>query len=136
MKKIIALIVAVLFVFAVASVSIAAMDMKMDMKAAPAPAKQETMPATKKAEPMKEMVMPAKVMMVTGEVATVNKAAKTIAVKGEKTDIVILGGCGDETLAEVKAGDKVTAEYTSADGKNTAKSVKKAVAAKKAEPGK
>ncbi|PIV67036.1 MAG: DNA-binding protein, partial [Nitrospirae bacterium CG01_land_8_20_14_3_00_44_22] len=41
------------------------------------------------------------------------------------------------TLADVKAGDKVTAKYTTADGKNTAKSViKKTAAAKKAAPAK
>lgn len=117
MKKIIALIVAVLFVFAVASVSIAAEE----KKAAPAPAEKK---AEKKAAE--------KVMQVTGEVAAVDAAAKTITVKNKKGDVVI--AVDDKTLADVKAGDKVTAKYTSADGKNTAKAVKKAAAAKKAEP--
>ena len=118
MKKIIALIVAVLFVFAVGSVSSAA------DKAAPA--------AEKKAEPAKtEKKAAAKVMQVTGEVAAVDAAAKTITVKGKKGDVVIT--VDDKTLADVKAGDKVTAKYTTADGKNTAKSVKKAAAEKKAE---
>ncbi|MEK6582115.1 MAG: hypothetical protein AABY50_02810 [Nitrospirota bacterium] len=118
MKKIIALIVAVLFVFAVASVSFAA------DKAAPA--------AEKKAEPAKaEKKVAAKVVQITGEVAAVDAAAKTITVKGKKGDVVIT--VDDKTLADVKAGDKVTAKYTTADGKNTAKSVKKAAAEKKAE---
>ena len=127
MKKIIALIVAALFVFAVASVSLAA-DEK---KAAPAKKEAAPAPAEKKAE--KKAV--AKVMQVTGEVAAVDAAAKTITVKGKKCDVVI--SVDDKTLADVKAGDKVTAKYTTADGKNTAKSViKKTAAAKKAAPAK
>jgi len=127
MKKIIALIVAALFVFAVASVSLAA-DEK---KAAPAKKEAAPAPAEKKAE--KKAV--AKVMQVTGEVAAVDAAAKTITVKGKKGDVVI--AVDDKTLADVKAGDKVTAKYTTADGKNTAKSViKKTAAAKKAAPAK
>jgi len=97
MKKIIALVAAVLFVFAITAVSFAA----------------------------------AKVVQVTGEVAAVDAAAKTITVKGKKGDVVI--AVDDKTLADVKAGDKVTAKYTTADGKNTAKAVKKDAAAKKAE---
>jgi len=127
MKKIIALIVAVLFVFAVASVSFAAEE----KKAAPAPAKKEAAPAEKKMDKKAA----AKVMQVTGEVAAVDAAAKTITVKGKKGDVVI--AVDDKTLADVKAGDKVTAKYTTADGKNTAKAVKKAAAKKsekKAEP--
>lgn len=111
MKKLIALIVAVLFVFAVGSVSFA---------------------AEKKAEPAKaEKKVAAKVVQVKGEVAAVDAAAKTITVKGKKGDVVIT--VDDKTLADVKAGDTVTAKYTTADGKNTAKSVKKAAAEKKTE---
>jgi len=125
MKKIIALIVAVLFVFAVASISLAAEEKKME------PAKKEAAPAKAKAEKK----VAAKVMQVTGEVAAVDAAAKTITVKGKKGDVVI--SVDDKTLADVKAGDKVTAKYTTADGKNTAKSViKKTAAAKKAAPAK
>ena len=123
MKKIIALIVAALFVFAVASVSLAA-DEK---KAAPAKKEAAPAPAEKKAE--KKAV--AKVMQVTGEVAAVDAAAKTITVKGKKGDVVI--SVDDKTLADVKAGDKVAAKYTAADGKNTAKTVTIKKAAKKAE---
>lgn len=120
MKKIIALIVAVLFVFAVGSVSFAA------DKAAPA--------AEKKAEPAKaEKKVAAKIVQVTGEVAAVDAAAKTITVKGKKGDVVIT--VDDKTLADIKAGDKVTVKYATADGKNTAKKVTKAEkkAEKKAE---
>jgi len=114
MKKIIALIVAVLFVFAVASISFA-----NEKKAAPAEKKAE-----KKA--------PAKVMSVSGEVVAVDAAGKTITVKGPKKGDVVIA-VDDKTLAAVKAGDKVKATYTSADGKNTAKKVKKTASAKKAE---
>jgi len=124
MKKIIALIVAVLFVFAVASVSFAAEE----KKAAPAPAKKEAAPEKNK----EEKKAAAKVMSVSGEVVAVDAAAKTITVKGKKGDVVI--SVDDKTLADVKAGDKVKATYTSADGKNTAKKVAVTPAKKKAEP--
>ncbi|MBM4145723.1 MAG: hypothetical protein FJ240_05530 [Nitrospira sp.] len=119
MKKAIAIIVSVLFVFAITSVSFAA-----EKAAAPAPVE-------KKAEPAKaEKKAPAKVKQVTGDVTAVDAKAKTITVKGKKGDVVI--AVDEKMIADVKAGDKVTAKYTEADGKNTAKSVKKA-AAKKAE---
>jgi len=114
MKKAIAIIVSVLFVFAITSLSFAAAE----KKAAP-------MAAEKKAV--------AKVKTVTGEVTMVDTKGKTITVKGKKGDVVI--GVDEKMMADVKAGDKVVAKYTEADGKNTAKSVKKAVAkaVKKAE---
>ena len=125
MKKAIAIIVSVLFVFAITSVSFAA-----DKAAAPA-ADEKAAPA--KAEGKKSMV---KVKQVTGEVTAVDAKAKTITVKGKKGDVVI--GIDAKMIADVKAGDKVTAKYTETDGKNTAKSVKKAVAkaakTEKAEP--
>lgn len=117
MKKIIALIVAVLFVFAVASVSLAAEEKKA------APAKKEVAPAPAEKKEKKAAI---KVMQVTGEVAAVDAAAKTITVKGKKGDVVI--AVDDKTLAGIKAGDKVEAKYTAAEGKNTAKAVKKAAA--------
>lgn len=139
MKKAIALIVAVLFVFAVASISFAVEE----KKAAPAPA-----PAEKKAEPAKKAP---KVTQVTGEVKAVDAAAKTITVvkkvKDKAVETVVAVDdktkitCGKEkkTLADVKAGDKVTVKYTEVDGKNVAKSVAIKPAApapekKKAEP--
>lgn len=119
MKKVIALIVAVLFVFAVASISFAVEE----KKAAPAPAEKKA---------------PAKVTQVTGDIKAVDAAAKTITVVKKVKDKVeeVVVTVDDKTLAAVKAGDKVTVKYTTADGKNTAKSVKKVEAkpAKKAEP--
>ena len=97
------------------------------------PAKEGATPAEKKAEPAKKEGKKAiakgtiiKVMQVIGEVAAVDAAAKTITVKkGHKKDDVVIT-VDDKTLADVKAGDRVTADYT-ADytGKYTAKSVKK-----------
>jgi Cu/Ag efflux protein CusF len=118
MKKAIVIIVAVLFVFAITSLSFAAEGKK-----------EAPMAAEKKA--------PAKVKWVTGEVTAVDATAKTITVKGKKGEVVI--AVDEKVLSEVKAGDKVKAKYTEADGKNTAKSVKKVAAkamkkaAKKAE---
>ncbi len=76
---------------------------------------------------------PAKVKQVTGEVTAMD--AKSITVKGKKGDVVI--AVEEKMVAGIKAGDKVVVKYTEADGKNTAKSVKKAEAKpaeKKAEP--
>ena len=124
MKKAIAIIVSVLFVFAITSVSFAT-----EKAAAPAPVEKKATPAAEKAAPVK-----VKVKQVSGDVTAVDAKAKTITVKGKKGDVVI--AVDDKMLADVKAGDKVTAKYTEADGKNTAKSVKKAAAKmdKKAEP--
>lgn len=117
MKKAIAIVISLIFVFALTTVSFAA-----EKAAAPAE-KKEAAPAEKK-EPAKK----AATKQVTGEVTAVDAKAKTITVKGKKGDVVIT--VDDKTLADVKAGDKVTAKYTEADGKNTAKSVEKKAAAK------
>jgi ribosomal protein S1 len=123
MKKAIAIIVAVLFVFALTSISLA---------------------AEKKAASEKP-----KVKAVTGEVTAVDTKAGTITVKGKKAEVTVT--CDDKTkvkmgkevkaLADVMVGDKVTVKYTEVDGKNVAKSVaiKPAAAApaeKKAKPAK
>ena len=74
-------------------------------------------------------------MTVTGEIKAVDAALKTITVvkkvKGQDKETVIT--VSDKDFAVVKAGDKVTVKYTTADGKNTAKTVKKAEAAKQTE---
>jgi len=119
MKKAIAIIVSVLFVFAVTSLSFAAEE----KKAAPMAAEKK---APMKEEKAMEKKAPAKVKQVKGDVTMVDTKAKTITVKGKKGDVVI--GVDDKVLADVKAGDKVVAKYTEADGKNTAKSVNKAAA--------
>ncbi len=112
MKKALALIISVLFVFAVASMSFAAEEKKA-----------ETAPMEKKS--------PAKVKQVTGEVTAVDAKAKTVTVKGKKGDVTamiddktkIMMGKDTKTLADVKAGDKVTLKYSEADGKMMAKSI-------------
>jgi len=115
MKKVIAIIVSVLFVLAVAGLSFAA-----DQKAA-APAQTETAPAPEKKAP-------AKIKQVTGEVAAVDAAAKTLTVKAKKAEVMLSTddktkfGKG-KTLADVKVGEKVMVKYAEMDGKNVAKSV-------------
>jgi len=133
-KKVIAIFVAVIFVFAMASFSFAT------EKAAPAPA-----PMEKKAEPAKAAEKP-KVKQVTGDVKAVDMKAMTITVtkmmKGKAEDTVvtvsdktkIMMGEAKKALADVKAGDKVTAKYTESEGKNMAKSVAIHEPEKKAEP--
>lgn len=122
MKKAIAIILAVLFVFAVTSISIAA-----EKKAAPAPMEK------KEAAPVKaeEKKAPEKVMSVTGDVVAVDAKAMTLTVKGKKGDVALSTndkttvkmGKEKKALADVKVGDKVKVKYTEVDGKNIAKSV-------------
>jgi hypothetical protein len=132
MKKTIAIIVAVLFVFALTSISFAA-----EKTAAPVAA-----PAEKKEAP-------AIVKQVSGEVVTVDATAGTLTVKSKKKEValstndktVIKIGKEKKALADVMVGDKVKAKYTEIDGKNVAKSVvimpaAAAPAVKKAEPAK
>ena len=135
MKKAIAIIVSVLFVFAVASISFAAEE----KKAAPAPAEKKAAPAKmeEKKAPMKEekgmeKKAAAKTKQVTGDVAAVDAKAGTITVKSKKAETTVT--CDDKTkvmmgkekkaCADVKVGDKVTVKSAEADGKNAAKSVK------------
>jgi Cu/Ag efflux protein CusF len=97
MKKITAIVVALIFVLAFTAASFAA----------------------------------AKVHSVTGEVTAVDAAAKTVTLKAKKGEVVIAvvektsikEGKEKKSLADVKAGDKVTVKYTEADGKMTAKSI-------------
>ncbi len=141
MKKAIAIIVAVLFVFALTSISFAA-----EKKVTPAPAEKKEAAPTK----TEEKTSPEKVMSVTGNVVAVDAKAMTLTVKGKKGDVALSTndkttvkmGKDKKTLADVKVGDKVKVKYTEVDGKNVAKSViiKPAVTAapaeKKAEPAK
>jgi len=132
MKKTLAIIVSLIFVLSFAGLSFAA-DKAVEKKAEP-------VKAEKKAPAMEEKKAPAKVKQVTGDVSAVDATAKTITVKGKKGDVVI--AADDKMMADIKAGDKVVVKYTEADGKKTAKSVKKAAAKavkaekaeKKAEP--
>jgi Cu/Ag efflux protein CusF len=120
-KKVLALIISVLFVFAVTTLSFAAEE----KKAAPAPAPAKT------AEKAVEKMAPTKVKQVTGAVVAVDAKAKTVTVKGKKGDVTamvddktkIMMGKDVKTLADVKAGDKVAVKYSEADGKMTAKSI-------------
>jgi hypothetical protein len=120
-KKALALIISVLFVFAVTTLSFAAAE-----KAAPAPAEKKAAPAM-----MEEKKAPAKVKQATGEVAAVDAKAKSITVKAKKGDVTamvddktkIMMGKDMKTLADIKAGDKVTLKYSEADGKMMAKSI-------------
>ena len=112
MKKALALIISVLFVFAVASLSFAAEEKKMEQGAM-------------------EKMTPTKVKQVTGAVAAVDAKAKTITVKAKKGDVTamvddktkIMMGKDVKTLADIKAGDKVKVKYSETDGKMMAKSI-------------
>ena len=123
MKKVIAIVVSVLFVLSVAGLSFAAEQ----KAAAPAPAE--------KAAPAKaEKKAPAKVKSATGEVVAVDAAAKTLTIKGKKGDMAFsVEEKAAAKLADVKMGDKATVKYKEMDGKNVATSVTVKKAAKKAE---
>jgi len=84
---------------------------------------------------------------VTGEVLAVDANAKTLTVKGPKKGEVALSvtektkvveGTEKKSLEDVKVGNKVSATYTEAEGKNTASKIeiKAASAEKKAAPAK
>ena len=117
MKKTIAFVLALTALFAFTSLTFAA-----DKKETAAPA---TATATKAAAA--PAVKPAR-HQVTGNVVSVDAAANTVVVKGKKGDVTvmvndktkIMSGKEKKTLADIKAGDKVMAKYTEADGKNTA----------------
>jgi len=136
-KKMIAIIAAVLFVFAITSLSFAVEEKKV----APTP-------AVKKAEPVKPAET-SKAKYVTGVVKSVDTIAQTITVakkvKGKEQEAVvtvdekttIAMGKAKKMLADVKVGNNVTVKYTEVEGKNVAKSIsikpvkKKVTAAKK-----
>lgn len=140
MKKIIAILLTLIFVFAITSVTFAAekaaapaAEKKMDAKA---DAKKDAAPAEKKdAKPAKK----AATKQTTGEVTAVDAKANTITVKAKKGDVTVSADDKTKfmpkgkTIADVKAGDKVKVTYTEADGKMTAKSVTIMPAAKKKE---
>ncbi|OGW23976.1 MAG: hypothetical protein A2X59_13520 [Nitrospirae bacterium GWC2_42_7] len=122
MKKAIAIIVSLMFVFALTAVSFA------EETAAPA-AEQTT---AKKAEKKQ----------VTGEVTAVDAKANTLTVKKGKDEVTvtvddktkIMAGKDKKTLADVKVSDKVTVRYKIADGSNVAKSIELNGAPAKAAP--
>jgi Cu/Ag efflux protein CusF len=101
MKKAIAIVLSIMFVFALTSATFA---------------------AEKKA---------GKAMQVTGEVTNIDAKANTLTVKGKKGDVAIsvddktaiMAGKEKKSLADVKVGDKVKVMYSDADGKMMAKSV-------------
>ncbi len=101
MKKVLSLFIALMFVFAVTAA----------FAADAAKAKKAT---------------------VTGPVIAIDAKAGTLTVKGPKKGDValtandrtkVMADKDMKTLADIKAGDKVSVEYTEADGKNTAKKI-------------
>lgn len=125
MKKIIAVVMALVFAL---TVTAAFAQQPAAKPAEPAKKAEPAKPAepAKKAEPAKPAEKPAKkekVKQITGEVTAVDTVGKTITVKSKKQELTI--GVTDEQIKDVKAGDKVVVKYTEKDGKLTAKSVKK-----------
>lgn len=110
MKKALAIIISVMFVFALSSVTFAA-----EKKEAPAKAEK----AEKKTEKKEAK---AKMKQVTGVVAAVDAKANTITVKKGKKETTInvddktkiMVGKEKKALADVKVGDKVTVHYAEA----------------------
>ena len=107
MKKAIAIVLSIMFVFALTTVTFA---------------------AEKKAAAEK---MAGKKMQVMGEVTNVDAKANTITVKNKKKEVTvsvddktaIMAGKEKKTMADVKVGEKVKVMYSEADGKMMAKSV-------------
>ncbi|MBI5187727.1 MAG: HEAT repeat domain-containing protein [Nitrospirae bacterium] len=123
-KKIIAIIVAMLCVFAITSVSFPAEEKKA---ASPEKKIEPTQPAEKKASE--------KLKRLAGEVKAVDAVAKTITlardIKDKVEEIIVTVNNKtkitlnneEKTFADVKLGDKVEVYYTTADGKNTARAI-------------
>jgi len=119
MRKTIAIIFAVLFVFAVTSISFAAEKAKVN---------------TVTGE-VKAVDTAASTVTVAKKVK--GKEVETVVTVDDKTKIMM--GKENKTLADVMAGDKVTVKYTEVEGKNVAKSIaikaaETAPAEKKAKP--
>jgi hypothetical protein len=126
MKKAIAIVLSVMFVFALTAATFAA------EKKEAAPAEKKEMSTEKKAEKKKVAHK-----QITGEVTAADAKANTVTVKSKKAEVTVTV---DEktkfmpkgkTIADVTAGEKVMVKYTEAEGVNTAKSIK--IEAKKAE---
>ncbi len=105
-----------------------------------APAFAQTKPG-EKAKPAKPAATaekpakaePAKRHQVTGEIVSVDAAAKTVVVKHKEKEMTFtVTEKAAKALADVKAGDKATVKYTEAEGKFTARSIMKAKPAIKA----
>ena len=132
MKKPIAIIISLVFVFVISAVSFAAEKTSapatapaaVEKKAATAPA----IPAAAPAEKKEAAGTAAKKIQVTGTVAAVDAKANTVTVKGLKGDITvainettkIMADKYKKTLADVKTGNKVTVKYVEAEGKKVA----------------
>jgi acylphosphatase len=100
MKRILAIIVSLVFVLSVAGLSFA-----------------------------KEKKHAAKEMHVTGQVTAVDDAAKTLTVSSKKGEVTLMIDDmtkfhKGKTLSDVQVGDKVTAKYSDMDGKMMASRVK------------
>ncbi|MGE5300387.1 MAG: DUF5666 domain-containing protein [Acidobacteriota bacterium] len=129
MKKAIAIVLSVMFVFALTAATFAA-----EKKEAASTEKKEM--STEKKAAKKKVAH----KQITGEVTAVDATANTVTVKSKKAEVTVTV---DEktkfmpkgkTIADVTAGEKVMVKYTEAEGANTAKSIKiEAKKAKKAE---
>lgn len=125
MKKAIAIVLSVMFVFALTAATFAA------EKKESASTEKKEMAAEKKAAKKKVMHK-----QITGEVTAVDAKANTVTVKSKKAEVTVTVDDKTKfmpkgkTIADVTAGEKVMVKYTEAEGVNTAKSIK--IEAKKA----
>lgn len=140
MKKIFALIVAMMLVVAFSGATFA--EEKKAVEAPKAAEAANTAEPAKAEEPAKKAKKASeKVKKVTGEVTAVDAKVNTVTVKGKKGDVTvevtadtkITAGKETKALADVMAGEKATVKYVEKDGKNTAKSIDVKAAAKKKE---
>lgn len=137
MRKLFAVLVAVLFAVSVAGLAIAAEEKKA---AAPAAAPAKPAEPAKKAEPAKAAPMAekkaekkAKPKFVTGTIEALDAAAGTLTVKGKKEPVSLKAG-EKVKLDGFKVGDKVTVKYSDGTALSVMKPKAKKAAEKKAEP--
>ncbi|HMK60934.1 MAG TPA: hypothetical protein VK452_07290 [Dissulfurispiraceae bacterium] len=113
MKKLLALVVAFVFIFSLSTAL--AVDKAAETKSTPAKAVKKS--ASKKHQ-------------LTGEVKAVDAKAATLTIKGKK-DMTFIAD--ENMLKDIKIGDKIIVTYTESEGKATATGIKMAKAPKKVE---
>ena len=111
MKRAIAIIASLLFVFVLTSVSFAYKLGAKDVEA------KETV----KKVTGEVAAVDTKAMTITISKKVEGKAVETVVTVDDKTKVMM--GKEKKALSDVKVGNKVTVKYTEVDGKNVAKSV-------------
>ena len=132
MKKILTMVLPLIFVVAVMSIAFAEENKDAVSPAAAVEQTQSTPAVEQKEETAPVKKESSKRTQVTGNILAIDEAGKSLTVKGRKGEVVlsiedktsIKAGKDSKTFADLKTGDKVTVRYVESDGKKIAKSLK------------